>query len=215
MRSFENIVYDLDGTLIDSQEDIRNTFVKAFYLIYDMKISGELIKIGQPLEEMVRNLGISEYEEKVNDFIAEFRNLYKNSDFPRTVCYQGIKSLLNDQSSKGKKIFIATNKPEYLTRSIIKKLEIDLFYDICAIDSGNMHLSKTQMIDHLIKKHNLRKENTIMIGDTDSDIIAAHKNSILSVGVGYGYGDKSRIISVNPDYFFDNVDQLSRFLISN
>lgn len=213
MNSFNNVIFDLDGTLIDTQIDIKESFQKAVKNIKGLKIDFTTIEIGPPLEEMIRKSILTVSDEEVINIVTNFRAIYRKCGFQNTRCYKGIGSLLRKLKKKDKHIFVATNKPAILTRTIIDNLNIYYFDDIVTIDSiDDIVLSKTAMVSFLIEKHQLNKKLTFMVGDSWSDIYSARENAISSIGVGYGYGTKELKLKSNPDFYFDSVLQLTDFL---
>lgn len=210
--NFENIIFDFDGTLVDSQLDIKESFKAAIYKIRGITIDVSSLKIGPPLEEMIRNLFTNNSAEEVAEIVMTFRSIYHNCGFNHTICYNGIEKLLQILKQQSKHIYVATNKPGYLTKTIIDKLNIHYFDDICTIDSIECSiLSKKEMISLLVEKNKLDRNLTLMVGDSPSDIKSASENAITSIGVGYGYETKKDIMNANPDFYFDTIPQLTDF----
>jgi phosphoglycolate phosphatase len=213
MNKFSNIIFDLDGTLVDSQKDIFLSFKEALNSKFGLIIDNISFKIGPPLEDIVSSYFKDISPEDLKSFISEFRLIYRNCGFNNTFCYEGIANLLTVLKRVQKKMFIATNKPGYLTTEIVSKLNIDYFDEIITIDSiDGLLLSKKEMISLLIENNKLDTRFTVMIGDSFTDISSAKYNSIYSIGVGYGYEAKDQIQKADPDYFFDTVLQLRHFL---
>jgi phosphoglycolate phosphatase len=213
VSNFENIIFDFDGTLVDTQSDIKESFIEATYEIKGVTINASYIRIGPPLEEMIRKLFTDISSEEVKKIVTSFRTRYANCGFNHTICYNGIEKLLKTLNQQGKHIYIATNKPGYLTKAIIDKLNIHYFDDIFAIDSIEGYLlSKKEMISLLVEKNKLERRLTLMVGDSASDIKSARENALTSVGVGYGYETKEQILMANPDFYIDSEVQLTVFL---
>ena len=214
MSNFENIIFDFDGTLVDSQIDIKESLKTAIYKIKGVNIDSSLLKIGPPIEEMIKTIFADISQEEMEKIVNTFRFLYNESGFNKTVCYRGIKSLLKRLKKQKKHIYIATNKPEYLTKKILNKLNIEYFDDICTIDKiEGVFLLKKEMISLLIQKNKLNRKTTLMIGDTASDVRSGIENGIATIGVGYGYEKKEQIIIANPNFYFNTTQQLINFLI--
>ncbi|MFZ4740813.1 MAG: HAD family hydrolase [Bacteroidales bacterium] len=214
MSNFENIIFDFDGTLVDSQADIKDSLITAIYNIKTVSIDSSSLKIGPPLEEMIKTILINVSQEETKKIVNSFRTIYSESGFNKTFCYGGIENLLKIFKKTNKRIYIATNKPEYLTKKIIKKLNIDFFDDICTVDIiEGVFLLKKEMISLLIQKNKLNRKTTLMIGDSASDVSSGIENGIATIGVGYGYESKEQIMKANPDFYFDTTLQLIDFLI--
>lgn len=213
MSNFENIIFDFDGTLVDTQIDIKESFKEAINKVKGEDINYSFFRIGPPLEEMIRNYFTGVSTEEVKEIITTFRFVYSNCGFNHTKCYSGIETLLKRLKKDHKKVYVATNKPGYLTKTIIEKLNIPYFDDIFTIDKiKGFSLSKRDMVTLLIKENKLNSKLSVMIGDSSSDIRSASQNGITSVGVGYGYESKEQILTEHPDFYFDTVLQLTNFL---
>jgi phosphoglycolate phosphatase len=213
MNKATNLIFDFDGTLVDTQIDIKESLKKAIYSITDTLIDTISIRIGPPLEEMIRSLLITTNINEIKEIVTSFRTIYRGCGFLNTYCYSDIEKLITNLKQNGRKLYIATNKPAYLTNEIIRKLNIGYFDDIATIDSieGSV-ISKKEMISLIIERNNLNRKSTFMIGDTRSDIMAATENYIASIGVGYGYEAKELLLEAKPDFYFDSVAQLADFL---
>jgi len=209
------VIFDLDGTLVDSAEDIM-LCLREVCVLYDIASAEKINKtiIGPPVADMIRHLNPGIKDNLLNMALTKFRKLYDNCEHKNTKTYYGVMSLLKKLNKSRKNLFIVTNKPIKSSRAIISKLKIDeYFLDIISPDSeNNMQLSKAKMISFLINKWALDKTRSIMIGDSKSDIIAAHENNIMSVAVLGGYGDKQELISISPSYVINETRNLYKIV---
>lgn len=207
----KNVIFDFDGTLVDSAEDIILCLrdVCALYNIASVDQINETL-IGPPVTDMIRKLYPGIEEKLLNIALSKFRELYDNCDFKNTKTYYGVKRLLGKLSKSGKNLFIVTNKPLKATKLIISKLKIDNFFlDIISPDSEyGKRLSKAEMTSFLISKWSLERTASIMIGDSKADIIAAHENNILSAAVLGGYGSEHELISIGPSYIIHETREI-------
>lgn len=216
MIKIENVIFDFDGTLIDSQIDIQESFQKAIFQIKGVVIESSTLKIGPPLEEMIKAFIPQISTDETSEIVNAFRFIYSNCGFNKTFCYDGITDILTFLKRKNISIFIATNKPKYLTEKIIEKLDINLFESVCTIDHiPGSFLTKKEMVSLLINKYGLKKETSLMVGDSVSDVYAAKGNDITSVGIGYGYETKEHILEAKPNHYFNNVAEFADFLKRN
>ena len=197
----KNVFFDLDGTLIDSSKDIVSALQKAYQVVCNQYIEIDFRYIGPPVQEIIDILTPNLDMEIKLKIVESFRLLYDNGIHNQTIMYEGCEDVLNSLINKNIKLFIVTNKPIHPTRKILSIFEIDwLFIDIATPDFiSERKMNKSEMIEYLILKHQLVSEETIMIGDTASDIIAAKNNSIMSVGICGGYGDLEELKKSKPD----------------
>ena len=187
-----NIIFDFDGTLFDSRPEIINTIKKTFeenHLDHDPE-TVENLHIGPPLKDILAELQGNNDAEQLNNLIKSFRRIYDNSEYEDTLPYPGCIETLKKLHGKGINLFIATNKPRLCTGRIIEKYGLRRYFtEIINIDSSEgQRLSKYEMLESLITGFKLSKSETLMVGDTVSDIEAAHKSGIKSSMATYGYG---------------------------
>jgi len=187
------LIWDLDGTLIDSREDVLLALeksVKDVGVSLDQQVNS--FKIGPPINLILDSAFPKEVlangvKEKI---ISAFRENYDNCDFENTVKVLGIDEVLNNKKYKN---FIVTNKPDYATNRIIEKLGWqDVFVEIITpytfITDSIKKFSKTELFKYLIEKYSCR--SFISIGDMMADCLAANENNIVSIGVLWGEGKR-------------------------
>jgi len=210
----ENIIFDLDGTLINSAGDVVNCLKKAYSSLSEFSnvdISESFI--GPPLNKLIKNITPEITEEQTHLIVNEFRNCYDNSSFSKTRLNDGVYELVQNLKNLNIKIFIATNKPIFVTKKILKSLKIDDFDDVVTLDAvAGKKMDKTEMISYIINKWNLEKDKTLMVGDDASDIVAAHNNGIIAVAVLGGYGDPKTIIETKPLYVLNSINDFNNLL---
>ena len=209
-----NYIFDLDGTLIDSSEEILSCIKKA-YIMADCKSDFNKINsslIGLPIMQIIEKLTPDLKNQKIsNEIMENFRSIYDNNEFHKTKLYEGVYETLCYLKTKNKKLFIATYKPNKPTMKILKKFHLNMFDDRDTVDKFHTQMKKAEMVTNIINKYNLNKETTALVGDTISDIDAACQSGIYSIGVSWGFEqDKSSLIK-NADYIINNFKELKDF----
>jgi len=211
---FSHIIFDLDGTLIDSADDIIICIRKSIEKFPEIgKINIDRNIIGPPIREIINNLIPNLDEEVKNKILNYFKEYYYECNFDNTKLINGVLDLLNLLKRNKIKTFIATNKPIYPTQKILSKFDLTDFNQIVTIDSvPGKYLKKNEMIYKIIHDNNLNKEETIYVGDAVNDINAAKKNKIKSIGFLGGYGNANEIINANPNYFLRNMAEIIKII---
>jgi len=206
---FDNFIFDLDGTLVDSSAEILMCLEKAFNecnVKFDKaKLTSDIM--GPSLAEIVK-LVIPTLNDSdvIQNIVIKYRALYDNDPDDKTQLYEGIIEWLSYLKSNKKKFFIATNKPKIPTMRLVQKLNIDFFNDIYTTDKYDCKkLTKYQMIKEIISKHSLVKEKTIMVGDILSDIDAAHKAGIQTIGALWGYSDNKNLLTEKSEFIIKRL----------
>lgn len=212
LNQFQNIIFDLDGTLVNSSEEVLVCFKKAFnkanYPIDLNKLTSDVI--GPPLRQILELIAPElKSEDKISEIMSNFRKIYDYDENDISVMYDDVLDVLKQLKNSGKRLFIATFKPQIPTERVVEMFGIkDMFEDIYTIDKFGKHITKDEMILNIIENYCLKKSETVMVGDAASDVTAAKKAGVTAVGVLWGYGsDKSKLIE-NSDLLFENPKEL-------
>lgn len=210
----DTILFDLDGTLTDPKIGITKSVqysLKKFGIIVDDL--DELNKfIGPPLKESFMKY-FSLTEEEAIKAIDYYREYFSENGMYENEVYDGIPELLKVLNDQGIKVAVATSKPTHFAEKILKHFKMDhYFHEIIGSNLDNTRTNKKEIIEYTLRQ--LKKNNTesIMIGDRKHDIIGAQANSVKSVGVLYGYGDRAEIESENPEFIAKDVKELGKIL---
>jgi phosphoglycolate phosphatase len=169
--------------------------------------------IGPPLNEIIKKITPDITKEQLYIIINEFRNCYDHSSFSRTRLNEGVLNLIQNLRYRNIKLFIATNKPFFVTNKILKNLMIDDFDDIVSLDVlTGKKMDKSEMIAYITNKWNLEQDATLMVGDDASDILAAQKNGLKSIAIANGYGSLNEIQKAKPLYVIDSINEVYNIL---
>jgi phosphoglycolate phosphatase len=214
----KNIIWDLDGTLVDSAKEINECLelaVKKSGL--DLSKQIKPFVIGPTIEKILKEAFPIEVinDELLKDTIKHFREIYDNSDFEQTKPFPGIEEIVFD--TKNYTHHIVTNKPDTPTNRIFDKINWSKY--IASVNtpytrtnsSNNKLQSKTELFFFFFNENGCNISSFIGIGDMKSDCIAAKDNNITTIGVLWGTGTREEL-SDCCDYLFDNVKQLRDYL---
>lgn len=217
MINYEYILLDLDGTVTDPANGITNSVMYALKK-YGIEVSdrSELYKfIGPPLwESFEKYYGFSKEEAK--KAVECYREYYKDKGIYENLVNEGFEGLLKLLKANGKTLIVATSKPEVFAKQILEHFDIAKYFTFIA--GGNLdgtRVKKEEVIFYALESCNiLEKSKVIMIGDREHDIIGAKKNSIHSMGVLFGYGDREELENAGADYIVETVSDIGRILIA-
>ena len=182
------IFFDLDGTLTDSGEGIINCAVLALEHFGIPVPSQEEMRVfvGPPLGQTFLRFGIPEAQ--VDEAIAVFRSRYKTVGKFENFPYPGIHETLQTLKDQGHRLFVATSKPEIQAKEIMEHFGLAEFFEQIAgatLDGSRSH--KADVISYLLSLTG-DVGQTLMVGDTDFDVIGAAAHGIPTIGVSWGYG---------------------------
>jgi len=188
-----NIIFDLDGTLIDSAP----TILKGLERVVDLFGINPLLPltqslIGPPLKETIQSLIGNDSAYDIEDLVTEFKSYYDEEGYKATRVYDGISELLKGLVESNCALYLATNKRFLPTQKIINHLGwANYFKHVYAIDkySDKPFSDKTAMIACLLEEQKIHQNASIYVGDRREDWEAATANSLPTILVNWGYGD--------------------------
>ncbi len=191
------ILFDLDGTLIDSTDAIVSTFMYSFKeMNFNFKGNEEDIKsyIGYPLDIMYSNLGIE--ENRVWDFVASYKNRYKKISKQKTTLLPDALKAVQLAATIGR-VSVVTTKTRLYTMPLLKHFKMSEHFEIIT-GRENVENPKPHPEPILITLEQMNYDKNIhnvwMIGDTKLDLIAANDANINSIAVLCGYGKEEELL---------------------
>ncbi len=213
----KHILFDLDGTLTDPAVGITNSVLYALKKFdIDERDINKLYKfIGPPLvDSFMRYYGFSK-----NDALSAveyYREYFKPAGIYENRVYDGVREMLEALKNDGKKLYIASSKPEPFVIDILHYFELDSYFDgVYGSTLDETRTKKDEVIAYAIAKSNIDRNDAVMVGDRQHDIYGAKKNGLISVGVLYGYGDKEEHLTAGADIIVNTVEELNILLRGN
>ena len=215
---FDYLFFDLDGTLTDPALGITNSFIYALkYFGIEIPSYEKLCSfIGPPLPETFKTqFGFS--EEKASEGVKKYREYFAEKGLLENSVYPGIPELLSKLKENGKKLVVATSKPEEFSVRIIEHFGLSQFFEnVCGSLMDESRSKKDQVIEYAIERNKIKDRSKIlMIGDRKHDMIGAKKCGLSACGVLYGYGDFEELKSNGADAIVESVNDLEKFLLPN
>ena len=208
-----HIIFDLDGTIIDSKKEI----LKTYKLVFDQippAVAPDLEKLnyGLTLGDLMKSV-YGDEPDKIAKAKQLFASVYDTSDYAETTLYEGVVDTLNALKKEGYEMYIATNKRLLPTRRILERKQIGhLFSHIMANEMvPGVTFSKRQMIEGLKKMGSFSEG--FMVGDAITDIQAGNEERLLTVAVNYGYEDADILAAQHPSISIDHFDKLYTFVV--
>ncbi|MDR1661805.1 MAG: HAD hydrolase-like protein [Azoarcus sp.] len=191
MFPVQHIVFDLDGTLIDSAAAILASYRTAFAACGCNPARGiEADIVGPPIDETLRLLAGSDDPALIGRLADAFRQSYDGGGLLETATYPGIGELLAALRDAGCVLHIATNKRIHPTRRILEHLGWRACFDtVYALDSFTPKLpDKAAMIARLLADQRIETAQAVYVGDRAEDGAAAEANDLPFIAATWGYG---------------------------
>ncbi len=200
------ILFDLDGTLIDSTEAILESFHHSFEVHKHLHPQDEEIKvlIGHPLDVMYTRLGVD--EEKVWDFVTTYKEYYRLISTQKTELLESASKAVKN-ASKFATLGIVTTKTGLYSQILMEHFELMEYFEVLV---GREHVDKpkpdAEPIQRALEILNKKDDDIWMIGDTQMDLISASNAGVKSIGVLSGYDTKETLEKFTNVIFNDALE---------
>jgi phosphoglycolate phosphatase len=216
MKNYSTVFFDLDGTLVDSGEGVRNSVVYAlnkFGIEVENKDSLSCF-IGPPLTVSFKTFyGFD--DEKADTGVAFYREYYKEKGIFEGYVYEGIEECLKRLKDAGKKIMVATSKPEVFAKMVLEKFGIAKYFDFIAgatIDEKTRS-NKIEIMQYAFDSCGVLPKDVIMVGDRLFDIEGAKHFGMECIAVLYGYGSREEFEQYGAEYIVSTPSDVADLIL--
>jgi phosphoglycolate phosphatase len=208
------VVFDLDGTLVDTAPDLVNAlnFVLEreglpaipLHSARNMIGGGARRMIERGLEAEGRTAAASEVARLTADFIDHYAAHIADASRP----FDGLESALDELGTRGYRLAVCTNKLEWLSRRLLEELELSgRFSAICGADTFGVSKPDPAILRQTVARAGGQVSSAIMVGDGGPDIGVARRAGVPVIGVGFGYTEVP-IADLKPDRLIDHMRDL-------
>jgi phosphoglycolate phosphatase len=216
------LIFDLDGTLVDSRIDLANSINAMLRHFGKAELPDEVIAsyIGDGAPMLVRRaLGDPDDESYVNQALEFFLLYYREHKLDFTYVYEGITESLdairNGRNGNPAKMAVLSNKPVYPSRAIVEALGLGgYFFQVYGGNSFHTKKPDPAGVHALLQEAGALPHETVIVGDSEIDVLTAHNSGIYSVGVKYGFAPHT-LESVPPDVLIDHPHELAEVLAAS
>ena len=206
------VIFDFDGTLIDSYEPIAESLnlVRAAFDQPPFPLEQVRDMVGHGLEHLMeRAVG----KERVAEGVLKFREHYARICESRTKILPLVRQTLEELDKRGYLMGIATNKPSYFARDILKALEIDhLFAEVLGPNDVELPKPDPEMIEIMMARLGLGTDEVVYVGDMLLDIEAARRAGVAMYAVPSGSATRETLLTGRPDRLVSKFSDLLNYL---
>ncbi len=211
-QKFKLIIFDLDGTLVDTSEGIYDCFnfaLKSFGVPEPYNFDGV---IGGPLFDNFKNhFGLSESDAKQAVYV--YRQRYAEVGIIKSKLYDGMAETLSTLKANGFKLAVATLKAERLAVPLLEKLDVAKFFDVIHGVDDNDKLTKADLINLCLNELNVKSSDTVLVGDSKHDAVGADGAGVAFLPVTYGFGfkDEKDLTNINHIFIANSANDLIKY----
>ncbi|MFZ1062358.1 MAG: HAD hydrolase-like protein [Acidimicrobiales bacterium] len=205
----EYVIFDLDGTLADSQEGILYSFRLTLDELGIARSDDELRGlIGPPLEDSFRTLGIE--ADALGPTIDRYRDFYAESGVRRARLYEGVAETLRVLDESEVLMGVATAKRVDFAHEMLEFLGVSSYFRIVAgVSFDDSLTTKKQVVNQVLEFFQPpRRRRVWMVGDRHQDVLASIFHGIVPIGVLWGYGSRDELDTSGAEYIIDDPRDL-------
>lgn len=185
------VVFDLDGTLVDSSQDLADAAnaMLGTYGLPPIPVDAVVDMVGDGARELVRRLLFAtSVDAQLDDALARFLSLYDARLLATTRPYPGTTEMLGELASRAR-LAVLTNKPERATRRLLAGLNLETYFaDVIGGDGDLPRKPDPTSLLHLVTRAGVSSADTLMVGDSSTDLRAAAGAAVPACVARYGFG---------------------------
>jgi phosphoglycolate phosphatase len=214
-RAIKLVIFDLDGTLIDSRLDLIHSVNAMLRHFKHPELPGEVVAsyVGDGAPMLVRRaLGDPDDEAFFKQALDFFLAYYREHKLDHTLAYDGIPEALTQIQSNGtqRKMAVLSNKPVHPSRAIVDALGLaDFFVRVYGGDSFETKKPDPLGVNTLLRETATAAEHAMIVGDSSIDVLTGRNSGIVTCGVTYGFAPHT-LCEVPPDVTVDSPQELGR-----
>ena len=218
-KKFDLIIFDLDGTLVDGREAIRENFHLALRKFGLPQVENERIDamIGMPLVEMFERTLSPPNKHLAPKLVDVYAERYMETGHVGTTLLSGVIPVLQELKKDGFKLAVATSKRNDPVRPLLERIELYKYFDlVTGLREGMKNKPHPDMIRYIMKELNAEPRKTVMVGDTPLDVITARNSGINVIAVTssivLGVTTMDKIRNANPDAIISSLLDLPDYI---
>ncbi len=213
--AIKNIIFDVDGTLIDSKRDIAGAQLWVLRQLGVDEYSTEDLypHIGKTLQETFSLLLPRELHPRIPEAAVMYRDYYRPRALNTTTLFPGVKETIEILHHKKITLATATTKSSETTKKVLHHFGIaHYFSQIQGTDETMPYKPDPFIINRIAADQRWEKSETLMVGDTDKDILCGKNAGVTTCGVTYGTFSEDQMHALHPDWIIAGFPQLLTFV---
>jgi phosphoglycolate phosphatase len=208
-RAINLVMFDLDGTLADTGQDLADAVnhTRSHFNLEPLSPALVFTHVGRGVEHLLRHSlpedSIDHFQEVLHVFLAR----YEKHLLDRTILYPGVHEVLDYFQDKRR--VVVSNKMHRLTVAVLRGLGVEKQFD--AILGGDSAVEKKPhpaLVHEVLNRFRILPTHALIVGDGDTDVEAGKRAGIITCGVTYGLGSKEALVAAQPDILIHDLTEL-------
>lgn len=211
----KGIIFDMDGTILNTIEDIKESvnYALRYFNLPEKSLQEVKDGVGSGAINLIEDVvPKNTSEQDIKKIYDVYQDHYDKNTNQQTGPYPGILDLLKTLKEKKYKLAVVSNKHKYLVDELNHQIFKDYFEVSMGETKGIPIKPAPDMLYMTLKDLGLTKDEVLFIGDSDVDMITANNANIKSVAVTWGYRSKEILLKYSPAYFIDEASQLLKII---
>ena len=213
MYMIKGLIFDLDGTLIDSLEDLACATNRV--LEYNNLPIHELSKynyfIGNGMKKLIQR-AIAPHNELLDICLKQFYEDYSIHCLDHTYIYEGVKELIDDLYNEGYKLAVVTNKPHHIAHKITEQLFKDKFVVVYGQHDPYPTKPDNTLVNKALNIMGISHKECMYVGDSDVDVLTAKNANMPCIGVNWGFRGASELKEAGAQYVVYKADEIKEIV---
>lgn len=213
MGKYDVVLFDVDGTLLDSAPGIIHTIEETLQIMGVDYYGTDLRKyLGPPLRKTYADFFQTESE--IEEAVRLYRKSYAVRGSHECIPYPGVYDMLHDLKKAGIRIFTATSKPTQVVEPILNEHDMARYFEaVVGASLDTERDTKTDVIRYVLRSYGLQNRKVLMVGDRMDDMKGAADCGIDAAGVVYGYGSVEEISPFHPVFYAASCKELTEYIL--
>lgn len=211
MKQYETYIFDLDGTLLSTLEDLAasTNYALRTHSLPEHSVNDVRMFVGNGVRKLIeRAVPGGEENPKFEDVLTTFRSHYMEHSLDTTKPYPGVMEMLRELKSRGKHIAVVSNKFHAATKELCRHFFGNLV-EVAVGESSNVRKKPApDTVEEVLKLLNVSRNSAVYIGDSDVDIDTARNSRMECISVLWGFRDKAFLVSHGATTFISSPSEL-------
>ncbi len=214
MKNFEGIIFDIDGTLASTHDLIFESFNHVIKKYYNKRLTTEeIVALFGPTEDVILKEWMKDNYEKAR---KDYYDFYESQHEEMANIFPGLEEIIKLIKSKKIPLGIFTGKGRDTSIITLKAIKLHDYFDLIVTgDDVKEHKPAPEGIKKFLNAFNLRPEKVLMVGDTNTDVIASRNAGIRCALVLWDEFSRSKYSNAEADFIFYSVEEFQKFIEEN